>query len=620
MSEERLGEGGLMKSRIALVCVALLSFLILACPMPQIGKGLTRDAAGGTDPTAPVASGASISVVNDTARNQAVYINETGQNFDVVAAEYPGGPLVACVQMASFTVVPPSTDPDALPVKALVAGSRNDGSPGVWEIHSDDTIDLPQPEVTDPSGAKCIVGGNEASLPSSVQINLGWGFHVTTVSPDGRMIVGYADNPKGTTVGGVQILPGTTIGVYWRVYSLFGNRFCIVSAPHIIGAFVKQPLPAKWAAHWPGRSALLEQLRQCFAGTLVSYLVSETSVRLDTPQGVTVAAATSTGTYDVLGTNEDGLPALAQIDKTGNVSIQVYVPDLAVSGAAVSTSSTAVTPPAYTSDAWSVSAALANEGTASAVPVTVQYWLSSTATLDATAAKLLDTVTIPSLQPGVTIQVTSPQSYSLDKLGVAAGTYYVAVTVSTDPKLGEIDLSDNEAQTLITVQTKVTVVPVTYDEIFIDTYDPLDPTGANGALYSTYMELWSPDGKTMLSSYDGINDFRAVNPYYAFIDYTGGLISGDYWVLVKESGAGGHSFGYGLRVMGQSSSDYTNWTFAAVATETTSDQPLVGGGGPPATFQSVALSSSATNTASAGNHLNRFIVANGVNWVKIHLP
>src|SRR5208283_1974381 len=109
--------------------------------------------------------------------------------------------------------------------------------------------------------------------------------------------------------------------------------------------------------------------------------------------------------------------------------------------------------------------------------------------------------------------------------------------------------------------TPVTATPVTYKEIFIDTYDPTDPTGANGAQYPNYMELWSSDGKTRLAYYDGNNDLRPANEFYAYIDYTGGLTSGDYWVLIKESGTGGaDSFGYGIRVLTAQSSVYTGWT------------------------------------------------------------
>jgi hypothetical protein len=611
----------LVKSRIAIICVALASVLFIACPMPHAGVGVTKDAAGSADQSAPT-TGGSISVVNDTTRNQAVYINETGQRFDVVAAEYAGGPLVSCVQMADFTLVPPSSDADPLPVKALVAGTRNDGTPGVWEIHSDDTIDLPQPAVDDSGAAKCIVGGDMTTLPAGVQMNYGWGFHVTAFSPDGKMIVGYADNPRGVTIGGVQIIAGTTIGVYWRVSSQMYSRFCIISPPRIIGSFTPAPLPPKWAMRWIGRSPLLQQLWQYISGTLQSYLVTATKVGLDTPQGMTAAAATSAGVYDVTGTDQDGLPAIAKIDASGGVAIQALVPDLTVTGVTVSPT------PAVTTDAWGVKAILTNQGTAQAAPVTVEYWLSTIATLDSTA-KVLDTSTIASLPVGVTTLVTSPQSYSLDKLGLAAGTYYVGVTVSTP---GEIDISDNTAMTTITVKAPGNSVPVTtYNGVFIDTYDPSDPTGANGAGISDYMELWSKDGTTRLAYYDGKNDYRSVNAYYAFINCT--LTSGDYWVLVEESGIGGtDSFGYGIRVLPTSSSDYTGWTFNPVVTSGPSNPPqptvqepaLQGAWGaswpPTTTYQMLMDTSTNPLNITSTNHLNLWIPGGGVNWIHIFLP
>ena len=268
-----------MKSRIAIICVALVSVFFIACPMPQVGVGTTKDVTGGTEQTAAQATGASISVVNDETRNQAVYINEAGQRFDVVAEEYPGGPLVSCVEVADFALVPPSTDSDALPVKALVAGTRSDGTPGVWEIHADDTIDLPQPEQDNSTtDARCIVGADMNTLPDGIQIRYGWGFHVTAVSADGKMIVGYANNPRGVTIGGVQIEAGTHIGLYWRVYSLPYSRFCIISPPRIIGSFVKQPLPPKWAQRMRPDSSLIANLKLFLHGKLESFFTSATSV------------------------------------------------------------------------------------------------------------------------------------------------------------------------------------------------------------------------------------------------------------------------------------------------------------------------------------------------------
>jgi hypothetical protein len=350
---------------------------------------------------------------------------------------------------------------------------------------------------------------------------------------------------------------------------------------------------------------------------------------------MTAAAATSAGVYDVTGTDQDGLPAIAKIDPSGGVAIQALVPDLMVSGETVSPT------PAVTTDSWGVKAILTNLGTATAAPVTVQYWVSTIATFDSTA-HVLDTSTITSLPVGVTTLVTSPQSYSLDKLygTTAAGTYYVGVTVSTP---GEIDVSDNTLTTTITVQAPATSVSTTYNEIVIDTYDPVNP-GVQAPLHDTYMELWSSDGKTLtlLASNDsgtGSGRQRGVGSGFAYIDTSAfglTLTSGDYYVLVSETpsanAAGALSaadaFGYAIRVMvapSQYGTAASDWGFGAYATETQSDlpipsAPLVGPGGLPTRFQTMALDTSNPPVPTATNHLNRYLIAGGVNWVKIHLP
>ena len=631
-----------VKSKTTLACLALATIFIIACPMPHMGGGPTKDTAGGADQTAPVANGSSISVVNDTARNQAVYINETGQRFDVVAAEYPGGPLVSCVQMTDFTVVPPSTDPNALPVKALVAGMRNDGSPGVWQIQTDDTILLPQPEVTDPSGARCIVGDDMTSLPDGIQIHLGWMFHATAFSKDGRMIVGYAGNPNGVTIGGVQILPTTTIGVYWRVYSLLGGRFCIVSAPHVIGSFTKQP-PPKWAQSWP-RSRLLQQLWLYISALLPSYLVNATLVSPD-PQ--------TAGVYDVTGTDDAGLPAFAKIDKSGNVTIQELVPDLNVVG--VTASAGQVTP----TDLWTISAKLENDGIAAAAPVTVLYYVTTNAVttsapFNPTTATFLAMSTLDSLppQPGVPITVTSP-NISLDKTPnlnlLSPGTYNVVVTASTTLQNGAIDFSYNVSQTPITIAgTSNTPQITTYGTIVIDTYDPdTQKAAADTAPFNFSMQLWSAnktDLAPLASDTGGSSSTRPTSfpyrggPYIAI----SGLKSGDYWVLVQTQNPT-DAFTYAIRVipyawdLSNPADSYVGWTSTdPTVIGNTTDQPLTGGTGIPTTYEPMVMDTSTLTTplpnpppppaVTSTNHLYRSIAGdatastNGANWIKLTLP
>jgi hypothetical protein len=158
-----------------------------------------------------------------------------------------------------------------------------------------------------------------------------------------------------------------------------------------------------------------------------------------------------------------------------------------------------------------------------------------------------------------------------------------------------------------------------YNEIVIDTYDPVTPSNPVASKSST-MQLWSSDGKTMLAS-DTAGASRPPTgwPYKfgAYIDYTGGLVPGDYWVLVEASSPG-DSFGYGIRVIAAPDSSYTAWNLAA-ASESVSDQPLAGGSGIPTTFQTMVLNNP-PGTPSSTNHLSRSIVSGGVNWIKITLP
>jgi hypothetical protein len=170
--------------------------------------------------------------------------------------------------------------------------------------------------------------------------------------------------------------------------------------------------------------------------------------------------------------------------------------------------------------------------------------------------------------------------------------------------------------------------PTTYKEIFIDTYDPTLPAGPF-ATVSNYMELWSSDGKTRLAYYDGINNFNSVNGGYAYIDYTAGLVSGDYWVLVEQSGNGAAPFSYGIRVLSAPSSVYTGWTFGSVSSETKTDtpqptvlEPVLQGAWPswPPTTTVHPMLLDTSNLPKSTNHLNRNVIASGVNWTKITLP
>ena len=165
-----------------------------------------------------------------------------------------------------------------------------------------------------------------------------------------------------------------------------------------------------------------------------------------------------------------------------------------------------------------------------------------------------------------------------------------------------------------------------YNRIVLDTYDPKIAT-APSMSYPTYMELWSSDRLTLIAHDDGFAGSSrppsALNQYGAYIDYTGVLPSGTYWILIRESipvpTDPGDSFGYGIRVLTAPDSSYVGWTFGSFASETTTDLPT-SGAGIPTKFMTLVFSD------TINDRLNRFIVpdttgpVHGVNWVKLTLP
>jgi hypothetical protein len=324
-----------MRARVYLSIIALVSVLVMACQMPAgLGsqRNLTGEGEGGG--TGSWTSG-SLSVVIDQERGQAVFINENGERFDVSAAEYEGAPLIRCVQVESFSAIPPSDDPEALQIKALITGSRNDGLLGAWEVHSDDSIHL---TVGEDGQARCLDGSESTSVLDGMQTRWGWQYKVTGSATDGRImiIVGYAVSLQGFAYGSVQVLPGTSVGVYWKVWRLPYSRFCLISPPRIIGN-LERPAPHS------GISLRLVQLKLFFLGRLESYLTmvnpspavgdfpATPAVRFDSQQRVWVVNGVE---------NQDGVHAFAKIDANGGITIipappNLYLSELSASGNAV---------------------------------------------------------------------------------------------------------------------------------------------------------------------------------------------------------------------------------------------------------------------------------------------
>jgi hypothetical protein len=387
-----------MKRRINFLAVAALGLLVVGCRMPS-GVGPARDLLGeeGQEPAAEALAPGSLSVEMDEARGQAVYINEHGARFDISASEYPGGPLVRCVQVESFVEIPPSDDPEALAAKAIVAGVRDDGTLGAWEIHSDDSIHV---TVGEDGQARCLTGSDPAAILDGMQTRYGWLYEIvgSARAMDGRtmIIVGLARHPKGFTYGSVEVLPDSPVAVYWKVWRLPFGRFCIISPPRVIGNYA-EPDPVSAPNVDPRIAEILTRLRQFFFGRLKSYLV-------DLDRGNPVAWDEQGKAYVVNGKDQDWRLAVARIDLSGGIVItsiepppsppQEQLPDLGISVLSVSAIRAGAALPEgstlWLNDLLTITAQVQNIGSGQAAEITVRLAIEG-GTL---------TQTIPLLDPG----------------------------------------------------------------------------------------------------------------------------------------------------------------------------------------------------------------------------
>jgi len=409
-----------MKRMITIAAIAAAVLLVVACPMPQLGPAHSRDDAGGEAGATTGAAPGSISVVNDATRGVAVYINESGHRIDVAAEETPGGALVKCIDVSDFTIVPSTGDGDSLPVKAMVVGTRDDGTPGVWQINSDDSITLPQPEQTDDNTARCIVGADMPSLPDGLQMRLGWTFKTLYTSTDAKVIVGYAELKQGTAYNGVQLASGTRVAVYWRVSTLPYTRICVVSSPRVIGILAKPPHPS-W---WPARvlSNILVQLKQFLQGKYEAYLITPESISLEN------------GVYKVKGSDDEGLTAIARIDKNTVISI-IQVPDLTVDTVTFSPNTV------QEGGTLTLSAVVKNGTEGPALQSSLEFYLSADQSLDKKTDRLIAQVPVPPIDA---MKSSDPITTSATVPTGMTGSFYVIAAVVANSADQESVTTNNE--------------------------------------------------------------------------------------------------------------------------------------------------------------------------------
>jgi hypothetical protein len=583
-----------MRIRLFLFALATASVLLASCSMPQVSTDNAALPGPADQPPPPSAP----SLVVDSTRGLTVYVTETGERIDVVNEE-PDGSLAVCAEPFALAPVPEESEAArhlGPTIRGVVIGRRHDGAPGIWVIYHDGSV----------TGAEADEGGNPTStLPSCKDRDgvltgrRGWTYHLRGWATDGTMtiVTGYAEHTQGFQHGPLSVEPGTTIGVYWRIWRKAPSAHVMVSPARIIGTLdPDRPWPPRhrWPRwmDWHARLRFLD-LKLFLQGWYDTYLtmVDEKATSWDEARQLFVVG----------GLDQDDQPADASIDRKGTVAITPRdtseKPDLEVSTIVVADSSVNV------QEEWTLGASVTNTGDTDAPGVTVRFISSSDATLDENDFTIGNVVTKPVLV-GATEPVTWSNKYSLTE----PGTRWFFAVVDPGNAVAESDETDN---------VKSAAVLVRYPAIAIDTYRPIDPELGGFVSTNTYVTLYGPRG-TLADAIDE-EDGGGLFSRFARIVYDHperGLEPGTYYVQVR----GGYTDSagpYAIRVLTDlakvdtytSAEDY--FTAVAPEAETSATEPDdATSDGKPVKLNFLAI----------GGRMNRYLAVGDVDWVTITLP
>ncbi len=422
-----------IRNLLPALIVALLAYT--SCQMPQ-GTSVLSDLSD-----LPAAGGETVnlSIETDTSRNQGVYVNEKGIKFDIRSVEYPEGTIVNCVEAIDIAVVNQAEFSGKAQsgdtwVKAIVIGKRDDGNPGAWEIHNDDSI---HPIRNRDTGAENSLLFESLDRDEGLRGRFGWVYYATAISDNGKVIVGYAENRHGRGRSRWSVAPGTTVGVYWLLGRPHHGRFFGVSRARVIGIlgepdsdFFKRPRP-----DFVNRLLryILNKLKLFFFNWLDTYLTIADSVHYDPAEDV----------YVVSGTDQDGWDAIATIGLDGTITITPVGgagPDLVISSISVPAGQVAENEP------WELGATVKNIGDATASGSALNYYQSGDTALDSTDI-LIGSSPIPEIDAGASYSVIYSTTYSIPDVG----TYYIIAVADAILQVAESNEENNKANRTVTV-------------------------------------------------------------------------------------------------------------------------------------------------------------------------
>jgi CARDB len=298
-----------MKKKYLIPVLFIGILLIFSCSMPlnpEMGSGFTE-----YDESLQA-----LSVETDASRNIGIYITEKGTRIDITSYEDSEERIVNCVDVIDIKSIKYSSlnsyDRTSLEfnVKALILGKRDDGNPGIWEVHTDDTI---HPIMISADGKSSSLLMETDENEGRIGKFFGWNYNVTAISDDLKMIVGYTENLDGINRGRWRIEPGTRIGVYWRLGSVRYGRFNGVSRARVIGEPIKpNNLPSF-------SNKRIERFFHYFINRFRLFFIKWLDAYLVTPEKVIY---NETGDlYEVTGIDQDNEKAIARIDNNNNIII-----------------------------------------------------------------------------------------------------------------------------------------------------------------------------------------------------------------------------------------------------------------------------------------------------------
>ena len=270
---------------------------------------------------------------------------------------------------------------------------------------------------------------------------------------------------------------------------------------------------------------------------------------------------------------------------------------------------------------WTLGATVENIGTVAANSFSLEYRLSADGLLDI-SDPIIESISIPGLDPGAKYEDLPFLAPSVDSLGGGSGTWQVFAVADSQSQVLENDEANNRAQATL---------KVLYETVVIDTYDPVGP---NRTIGFTYMDLFGPAGDTPIGgpppqTYDvwgtpsdqtaalsWSNGGNAPDPEhlgFANIAYADGVEPGVYY-YVRIRGQNNTDVGaYAIRLLSAVPNPSIPRDASWYPGENTADPaglPVEGGQGLPTSYLDLTLN----------GKLSRYIYADEVDWVRFILP